>query len=143
MKSFKMASLLWSNYFKIFFYMDYKGRWSLILLPKLFDMLTRSEVWHNIKGSRITVKSQTLKILLANKLWSWWVCYHLRTVIRNPRKNAWVKVFRFHTYEKLSQRSFFEVYTLWGRLLVIGFQFHSKNSTAVVDFRQIYNTYTL
>ena len=62
-------------------------------------------------------------------------------------------------YENLSQRLFFpnrvnpvsfleggglqaDVYTSRGRKSVTGFQFHSKSSMDVVDFRQIYNTYT-
>ena len=33
-------------------------------------------------------KKSHIKILLVNKLWFWWVHYHLRTVIRNPRRNV-------------------------------------------------------
>ena len=33
-------------------------------------------------------KSPHIKVLLVNKLWFWWVRYHLRTVIRNPRRHV-------------------------------------------------------
>ena len=33
-------------------------------------------------------KSPKIKILLVSKLWFWWVHYHLRTVIGNPRRNV-------------------------------------------------------
>jgi len=32
-------------------------------------------------------KSLHIKVLLVNKLWFWWVIYHLKTVIRNQRRN--------------------------------------------------------
>ena len=37
---------------------------------------------------KIHLTKSHIKVLLVDKLWFWWVHYHLRTVIRNPRRNV-------------------------------------------------------
>ena len=52
-------------------------------------------------------KSPHIKVLLVNKIWFWWLCYHLRTVIRNPRRNVKLNMGRIKCKESTS------FYALW------------------------------
>ena len=82
-------------------------------------------------GNIFFTKSPHIKVLLVNKLWFWWVHYHLRTVIRNPRRNVELTMGRFKWKHSKCHVTLFDALINKSRCAFFNSLHHSIESKAI------------